>query len=311
MRAVCVVGPTAAGKTAAAITIAERIGGEVLSCDSACVYRGLDIGTAKPTAADRARVPHHGLDVADPTERYSAARWAELADAALRDVGARGRPLVVVGGSGLYLRAWLYGLTATPPPDPAIRAAHRARPAHELHAELARVDPASARKIAPADFVRMSRALEVFEQTGQPLSTLQQGLGPQRVHVLMLGLAPARDELAARIEARVQAMLAAGLVEEVAGLVRKFGPDAVALRSVGYKELLDHVQGRESLSQARERLVRDTRRLARRQLTWFRGAAKGPIPTMWYAQAADLPMGEVERFLREENKAYPHGNRDG
>jgi tRNA dimethylallyltransferase len=297
-----IVGPTASGKTAAAIRVAEHVGGEILSCDSVAIYCGLDIGAAKPTLEERARVPHHLIDVAPPSERFSAARWADLASEVAEQVAARGHAVIVCGGSGLYLRAFLTGLALTPPPDPVIRKRHRQTPLNELRAALAEVDPESFARTGPTDFVRTSRALEVFEQTGVPLGEhWRRQARPQRRPALVFGLDPPPGELHQRIDARVEAMLAAGLVDEVRALVARYGPDAPALGSVGYAELRAHLGGGPSLLEASRLIKRNTRRLARRQRTWFRS-----LPgVLWYASAADLPMGKVAEFLEA------HGKRDG
>lgn len=286
------VGPTASGKTAAAVRLAEEIGGEVISCDSVAVYRGLDIGAAKPSREQRARVPHHLIDVADPNQRFSAARWAELADAAAQDIDARGKRVVVAGGTGLYLRAFLRGLVQTPPADPEIRARHQQMPIEELRAAVERVDPAIAARLGPADRVRLSRALEVWEQTGVPLSELQkrQPMAP-RYDARIYGIEPPRADLHARIDARVHAMIDAGLVDEVRALRERWGDSAPALVSLGYSQLVAHLRGETTLEEAVRRIQRDTRHFARRQLTWFRGESG----VLWYASGAEIP----------------HGNRDG
>jgi tRNA dimethylallyltransferase len=308
MRVICIVGPTAAGKTAAAVRIASAIGAEILSCDSVAVYRGLDIGAAKPTAEERARVRHHLIDVADPIERFSAARWAELADRAAKDIAARGLPIVVAGGTGLYLRAFLRGLVPTPPPDPEIRARHQSLALEALRESLLRVDPESAARIAPGDRVRLSRALEVWEQTGVKLSELQRRhrlergaeaprpdgqsssrahppLGAPRYQAAIYGIEPPRAELHARIQARVEAMMAAGLLEEVRALREQWGESAHALGSLGYLQLLAHLRGETTLEEAVRRIGRDTRRFARRQLTWFRSEPG----VLWYASGSEIP----------------------
>ena len=269
--------------------MAEEIGAEILSCDSVAVYRGLDIGAAKPTTAERARVPHHLIDVADPGERFSAARWAEMADAAIKDVVARSRRVVVAGGTGLYLRALLRGLVATPPPDPDIRARHQRMGVEELRESLARVDPESAARIGESDRVRLSRALEVWEQTGVSMSELlrRQPVEP-RYDARIYGIEPPRAELHARIDARVQAMMAAGLLEEVRALREKWGDSAQALGSLGYSQLVAHLRGETTLEEAVRRIARDTKRYARRQLTWFRSEPG----VLWYPSGAEIPHGD-------------------
>jgi tRNA dimethylallyltransferase len=290
---VAVVGPTAAGKTALALRLAEELGGEVLSYDSMQVYRGLDIGTAKATAAERARVPHHLLDVADPDEDFSAARFAELADATAAEVAARGRAVVACGGTGLYLRAWLRGLFPAPRPDPAIRARHREEGVAAVRARLEAVDPAAAAAIDPGDLVRLSRALEVFEQTGVPITELRRrvtrGL---RYPVRLVGLAPPRPLLHERIDARFDAMMAAGLLDEVRGVIARYGPDVRPLGALGYSQLREHLQGRLTLEEAVRQAKRDTRHYARRQLTWFRSE---PDVT-WHERPDALDLEALRRF---------------
>ena len=292
-RVVAVVGPTASGKSALALRLAEELGGEILSCDSMQVYRGLDIGTAKAGPAERAQVPHHLLDVVDPDEDFSAARFAELADAAAAGVAARGRVVVACGGTGLYVRAWLRGLFPAPRPDPAIRARHREAGAAAVRARLVAVDPAAAAAIMPTDLVRLSRALEVFEQTGVPITELRAraARGP-RYPARIVGLAPPRPLLHERIDARFDAMMAAGLLEEVRRVVARYGPAIRPLGALGYAQLRDHLQGLLPLDEAVRQAKRDTRRYARRQLAWFRAE---PDVT-WHEREDALDLGALRRF---------------
>jgi tRNA dimethylallyltransferase len=277
LRFVAVLGPTASGKSALALALAERAGGEIVACDSQQVYIGMDIGTAKPTRAERARVPHHALDLVRPDEPFHAARWAAVARAAIADIVARGRLPIVVGGTGLYYRALVAGLFDAPPPDPEIRARHRADAAaggvEALHARLAGVDPEAAAGIRTRDLVRISRALEVYEQTGEPISVLRRraappaGLAPR---VLLLD--PPLDVLRARIAARVDAMIAAGFLDEVRALrAAGYGPTLKPLQALGYAQLGAVVDGTATLSDAVADTVRATNAYARRQRTWFRG----------------------------------------
>jgi tRNA dimethylallyltransferase len=292
-RLLAVVGPTAAGKTAVALRLAEELGGEVLSCDSMQVYRGMDVGTAKPTPAERARVPHHLLDVVDPDEDFSAARYVELADAAAAAISARGRVVVVCGGTGLYLRALVRGLFPAPRPDPALRARHREAGAAAVRERLLAVDPEAARGILPGDLVRLSRALEVYEQTGVPISELRRrAAGPPRYPARLVGLAPPRPELHARIDARFDQMMAAGFLDEVRRLLDRYGPAARPLGALGYAQLRDHLLGRVSLEEAVRLGKRDTRRYARRQLTWFRSE---PGIT-WHASPDALDIASLRGF---------------
>ena len=284
----CIVGPTAAGKTATAVQIASVYDAEIVSCDSAQVYRGMDIGTAKPSAAERAAVRHHLIDVADAEAPLNAARWAELADAAIADVRSRGGRVVVAGGTGLWLRALLHGLATTPPTDPAVRAALLARARTEgmraLHAELAARDPAAAARLSPNDRQRVLRALEHLAQAGPgavPLSSLYAAHGgataPARHAAVTLLLDPPRTALYARIDARVDAMMVRGFLDEVRALRARqrtaggadAAPGALAT-TIGYRHLLRHLEDGLPLDEALRLLRRDTRRYAKRQLTWFR-----------------------------------------
>jgi tRNA dimethylallyltransferase len=269
------VGPTASGKSRLGLELAARLGGEILCCDSVQVYRGLDIGSAKPTRAEQAQVPHHLLDLVDPSEPFHAARWAALARTAIDDVVARGHLPILVGGTGLYFRALLRGLFEAPPPDPAIRARHQ-READEqgvpaLHARLAAVDPEAAARISTADLVRISRALEVFEQTGVPMSALHRAAPPPPpLDCFGVLLDPPQGELRARVATRVDAMLAAGWLDEIRAL-RAAGFGATrALQSLGYRQLGQFLDGELTLEAAVVAARQATGAYARRQRTWFR-----------------------------------------
>ena len=276
---VAVLGPTASGKSALALALAERAGGEIVACDSQQVYIGMDIGTAKPTRAERARVPHHALDLVRPDEPFHAVRWAAVARAAIADVSARGRMPIVVGGTGLYYRALVAGLFNAPPPDAAIRARHRAAAAAEgveaLHARLAAVDPEAAVAIRTRDLVRISRALEVYEQTGVPITVLRRRAAPPAdLAPTVLLLDPPLEALRARIAARVDAMIAAGFLDEVRALrAAGYGPALKPLQALGYAQLGAVVDGTASLADAIAETVRATSAYARRQRTWFRAQA--------------------------------------
>lgn len=276
LRIAAIVGPTGAGKTELALRVAELIGAEIVSCDSQAAYRGMDLGTAKPTTAERARVPHHLIDVADPAEELSAARYAELADAAVAGIVARERLPLVVGGTGLWLRALLRGLVPAPGRDPQVRAGLEARLVREgapaLHAELARVDPASAGRIHTTDPVRIVRALEVHAVTGRPLSALhrEHGGGGSRYAATVLGITPPRPELAARVEARARAMFDRGIVEETRALARDPGAVRRLEAVMGYREALLLLEGAVDREEAIRRTALAQRRYAKRQLTWFR-----------------------------------------
>ena len=276
-------GPTGAGKTDWAIRLAESAPVEIVSVDSALVYRGLDIGTAKPARELRERVPHHLIDICEPTESYSAGRFVPDAVAALRDVHARRRVPLLVGGSMLYLRSLLHGLATLPQADSRLRAELDARAARQgwpaLHAELARLDPEAAARVAPTDSQRIQRALEVCYNTGRPISELQRAtvspLAGRRLHYWML--APPRAVLHERIQRRFEAMMAAGFLEEVRSLRRNGALTArhPSMRAVGYRQLWAHLDGQYPLEEAVRRGVAATRQLAKRQLTWMRGEALG------------------------------------
>jgi tRNA dimethylallyltransferase len=271
-RIVCVVGPTASGKSALALELAEALGGEIVSADSRQVYRGLDVGTAKPTPAERARVPHHCLDLVEPGERFDAARFRAAAGRAVAEAAARGRVPLVVGGTGLWIRVLLHGLCAAPPRVPALRATLERRAAEvgtpALHAELAALDPASAGRLAPRDAARVVRALEVALATGVPLSRWQaeHRFGERPYDALLIGLARPVAELDERIAHRARAMLADGFVDEV----RRLHARGVAVDAVGYREMLACVAGESDVETALAATVRATRRFAKRQRTWFR-----------------------------------------
>jgi len=284
--AIALMGPTASGKTALALDWAARFGGEIVSVDSALVYRGLDIGAAKPTAAEQAAVPHHLIDVRDPWQPYSAAEFAADARAAVDDILARGRLPILAGGTGLYFRALLDGLSAMPEADDAVRVQLDAEGAERgwgaLHAELATVDPAAAARIHATDPQRIRRALEVYRISGRPISDWQRdaAAGPRfPCRVLRLAIAPAdRAVLHARIERRFDAMLASGFLDEVRAL-RALPPlrdhpaplDLPALRAVGYRQAWEHLDGATDAATFRDRGIFATRQLAKRQLTWLRG----------------------------------------
>ncbi len=274
---IAIVGPTASGKSALAMRLAAERRAEIVSCDSLQVYRGLDIGSAKPTGAERALVPHHLVDLVDPDQPFSAADYARLAAEALTGIRERGRLAVVVGGTGLYLRALLQGLFEGPSRDPELRLRLEAmatrRGSAALHRLLRRVDPMAACRIAPRDRVRVIRALEVFRLTGQPLTAHHQraGSGLAGFTVRVLGLAPGRAELLARVERRTEEMWRRGLLEEVRGLLAKgYATSLRPLQAIGYRQAVAVLQGQLSEAAARHDMVIDTMRYAKRQMTWFR-----------------------------------------
>jgi tRNA dimethylallyltransferase len=277
-KAVLIAGPTASGKSALALAFAQANGGVVINADSMQVYRDLRVLTARPTAIEEARVPHRLYGTVDAAVNFSAGAYIEAASAALAEVQAEGRVPVFVGGTGLYFKALLRGLSAVPPIAPEIREAVRARLARDgvaaLHAELARHDPASADRLAPADRSRVARALEVVLGTGRPLADWHRdGLPPllPEGSVVALFLAPERDELYRRIDARFGAMLASGALDEVAALAaRKLDPLLPAMKAHGVPALISHLRGDLSLEEAAATGRADTRHYAKRQFTWFR-----------------------------------------
>lgn len=271
-----IAGPTASGKTAVAVELARRAGGEIVSADSQQVYKYFDIGTAKPSPEELAAVPHHLVSVVEPLEPFSAAEYQRLADAAIADISSRGKPVFVVGGTGMYLRILLHGLVEAPGADPELRAELEALAAAEgreaVHRKLAEVDPETAAKLPPKDLVRTIRALEIHEQTGKPASVFRRehAFTEDRYPFRMYVLSPPREELYRRIDARAAAMFQHGLVEEVRELIARGYGNAAPMRSVGYAQARAVVLGQLSLEEAERLAAQETRRYAKRQLTWFR-----------------------------------------
>jgi len=307
---VVVVGPTASGKSALALRVARARAGEIVSCDSLQVYRGLDIGSAKPTREERAEVRHHLVDVADPAEAFSAASYARLARAALGHIAARGRLPIVAGGTGLYLRALLQGLFEGPSRDEAFRGRLEALAGRfgdaRLHRLLARLDPEAAARIRPRDRVRVVRALEVYRVTGRPISEQQrQGAEPlQGFRGIVVGLDPDRATLRRAVETRTREMLARGLVEEVRGLLgRGYGPDLRPLRAIGYRQAVAVVRGEMTVAEAESAIVTETMRFAKRQRTWFRHQQSD---AEWFSHA-DEAFAAVLRWLGDAPGEGPGG----
>jgi tRNA dimethylallyltransferase len=301
-RLVVIVGPTGAGKTRLAMLLAEHTGGEVVSADSQQVYAGMDIGTGKVTADERARVPHHVLDVVRPDEDMTAQRFIELADRAIAGAWARGKPVIVCGGTGLYVRALLLGLFAGPPASPELRAQLTALANHSgtaaLHAELTRIDPAAAAKIDRNDAKRIIRAVEVYRLTGEPMSAHQAKHDhrsmPPRYEARLVGLQPERDALYRAIDRRVDAMIEAGLEREVAHLrTQGYQPPLRSQQAIGYAELHDAAEGHVARARAIELIKRNSRHYARRQLSWYRADAA----IRWHLDPAAVDLADLERYL--------------
>lgn len=274
-RLVAVVGATATGKTDLALCLALDFEGEIVGADSRQVYRWMDIGTAKPTPQQRAQVPHWLVDVADPDEEFGLARYLDLAQAALEDIWSRGRQPFLVGGTGQYVWALLEGWQVPRvKPDWDLRRELEERAARDgpqaLHAELAALDPEAARRLESRNVRRVVRALEVIRRTGRPLSACQTRRPPE-FEWLALGLDLPSDELYRRIDARVDAMMGAGFVDEVRGLLaRGYGPDLPSMSGIGYRQLCQHLAGELSMDEAVSRMKTETHRLTRHQRNWFR-----------------------------------------
>jgi tRNA dimethylallyltransferase len=306
-----IVGPTATGKSALGMALAGELGGEIVNADALQVYRGLDIGTAKPSPADRERVPHHLIDILEPSEIYSAGEFARRAHEAIAGIRERGRVPIVVGGSGLYLRALLSGISPIPPGDPAVRQELRDRLAAEglagLREELARLDPPTAARLPAGDTQRILRALEVARVTGRPLSSwiAEQPFGSQAIAAIRVGLTLPRGILYDQIAGRVAWMLEVGWLEEVEGLLRRgLSPGLPAFQAIGYRQLVRHLEGDGSLEQAIAEIVRETRRFAKRQETWFR---KEPDVTWFSAQELKRQIPGVLEHAKHRGLGRAYG----
>lgn len=295
-RALYLTGPTGAGKSAVALVLAERLGGEIISVDSMQVYRGLDLGTAKPGPAERARVPHHLLDVADLDQPFTAADFVRLARMAVETIEGRGRVPIFCGGTGLYFKAWLAGLGEAPAPDPALRAALEATPLPVLLEELRVGDPETYARMDRANPRRVVRAVEVLRLSGRPWSAQR---APWRLAdgdgVRVLGLRRAPADLRARLDARVEAMFAAGLVEETRRLLgRGLAGNRTALQAIGYRQVVEHLRGERGLAETVALVRRKTWQFARRQMTWCRHQ----LPMHWLDVPPDEPPDvTAERIL--------------
>jgi tRNA dimethylallyltransferase len=303
-RLIAVVGPTAMGKTALAVRLAEHAGGEIVSADSRQVYRGMDVGTAKPSAEERARVGHWLVDIVEPDEPFSLGAYLDLARAALDDCWSRGVVPVVAGGTGQYVWALLEGWQVPRvPPDPALRAELAARAGREglapLLAELEAVDPEYAARVDRQNARRIIRALEVYRRTGRAISACQTRQ-PPGCSMTIIGLTCPRDELYRRIDARVDAMMAAGLVDEVRGLVAQgYGCDLPSMSGIGYRQVCQHLAGELSFEDAIERIKTETHRLARMQRAWFR---RDDERIHWIDVKGADPFAEALRIVESERE---------
>lgn len=301
-----ICGPTASGKSDLALRLAHELDAEIINADSMQIYRGLDIGTAKPTPEQRARIAHHLIDIVEPDHAFSAAEFAEAAQAAIRDINDRGKRVVVAGGTGLYIRALLKGLVDSPGGSVELRAALHQEALQIGNAamleKLRLVDPELAAGLHPNNLVRIIRALEVQQLTGIPLSSHQKehAFSTHRYESLQIGISVERSQLYSRIEQRVDRMLAEGLLDEVGGLLSAgFGRELKAMRSIGYKEASAHLMGELTLDQATALIKRDTRHYAKRQLTWF----KADPDILWFdypEKFATILQYVIEFFERRE-----------
>jgi tRNA dimethylallyltransferase len=296
---VLLAGPTAVGKSEVALSLAERLDGEIISVDSMQVYRGMDIGTAKPSLAERARVPHHLLDVVDLVETFDAAGFVRLAQAAAGEIRSRNRRPILCGGTGLYFKAFLAGLGDAPPTDPALRDTLTTLPLADLLRELAAADPATYERIDRQNPRRVVRAVEVIRLTGKPFSEQRADWSAASVlpeGISAFGLARTRDDLHARIDRRVEAMFTEGLVAETRRLLEAgLAENPTAMQALGYRQVVEHLRGERGLAETGELVKLRTRQFAKRQLTWFRRQ----MPLEWITLAPDTDSRSVaDRILK-------------
>jgi len=296
-RLIAIVGPTATGKTELAVRLAERLGGEIVGADSRQVYRHMDVGTAKPTAEERAAAPHHLIDVVDPGEPFSLGLWLELAQAALDDVWSRGKQPLLTGGTGQYVWALLEGWRVPRvPPNPEFRRRMEARDAAELFETVRRADPAAATRIGPANRRRLVRALEVYEATGRPISYWQTK-EPPAFETTVIGLRLSREELYRRIDERVDGMIERGLIDETRRLLAMgYARELPSMSGIGYKEACAHLAGGLSLAEAAARIKTETHRLARHQNSWF----KPSDPRIRWLDGGESVIEEALRLIESE-----------
>ncbi len=306
-RLIVIQGPTAVGKSSLAVALAAQVGGQIISADSLQVYRYMDIGTAKPSLAQRKEITHHLIDLLDPDEAFNAGAFGEKAGEIIARLHEKNIPIFIVGGTGLYIRALLGGICPSPPADEELRRQYLREQkqfgSDYLYDQLRRLDPLAAGHLSAADHPRIIRALEVFQKSGRSIREQQQshGFATKRYECLKLGIVTDRDLLYRQIDLRVDEMIASGLVEEVTGLLtRGYPPTLKTMQSLGYRHIVGYLQGRWSLQEARETMKRDTRRYAKRQLTWFRRDEE----IKWFEpQDREEIAGEIDRFLSPIGKA--------
>ncbi len=309
---IVITGPTASGKTALGLSLARLLDGEIVGADSVQVYRGMDIGSSKPTSAELQGIPHHLIDVCEPDQPLDAVAFASLADAAIANIRQRGKHPIVVGGSGLWLRALLRGLVKLPVVDEELRARLTAEADEHgtptLHTRLCRFDPLAAASIHPNDRMRVVRALEVFEQTGLPLGELRRdhALGAPRYHALRIVLTPGSEALTPRIVERTRQMIEAGLANETRALVARFGRALRALSAVGYREMVAHVCDDVPIAQTELQIIRSTRIYARRQRTWINGEPGERWDTTASEVLSDVGLTRASAFLDQAGHTLPN-----
>ena len=302
---ICVVGPTASGKTGLSVALAKALGGEVLSCDSMQIYRHMNIGTAKPTEAEMDGVPHHMIDVIDPDEAFSVGRYVEMADPILQDILSRGKPCIICGGTGLYVDSLIAGRTFAPFPETGRRQELEALAAEkgiEAVLDLLRqFDPDSAERLHPSDQRRIIRAAEVYLETGKTITqhNLETQAIPPKYHPLWIGLDfVERAELYARIDRRVDIMMKDGLIEEIQGLLANgLAPTATSLQAIGYKEPMAALRGEMTMEEATDKIKQESRRYAKRQLTWFRKNQQMHWIRQQEPTSLEKVLREAERIL--------------
>ena len=300
---VVIAGPTASGKSGLAVDLARSLSGEIVNADSMQVYRGMDIGTAKPTREERRGVPHHLLDVVDPDEPFNAARYRRAALPVITDIRLRAKACLVVGGTGLYIRTLIGGLMEAPPSDPGVREALQrdceAYGPAALHDRLKELDPEAAAPIHPNDRIRIIRALEIIHISKRPFSDFVKGHGfrDRSADALKICLDVKRETLYERINERTLRMVEAGLLEETRSLLRRgYSPDLKPMNAIGYRHMIRHIQGEWSLDEAIHTLQRDTRRYAKRQLTWF----KADPDIIWIdPHGIHMVLNKIEAFLSD------------
>ena len=295
---IVITGPTAVGKTDFSLKLAREIDGEIISADSMQVYKGLDIGTDKVSKEIRREIPHHLIDVVEPSEKFSVADFVRLSDRAINEIWKKGKYPIVVGGTGFYIKALLYGIPETPPSSERIREELSQLPTEELYRELLSVDPEYAKKIGKRDRKRIIRALEVFRLTGRPLSSFKVWSKKPRYPFLGYFLYRHRPELYRRIEDRVDSQIERGLLEEARSLLR-LGEFTTAFQALGYKEMADYLKGKKSLEEAVRTLKKRTKEFAKRQFTWFRKE-----PGFRWINLSEVPEKEVLELIKKDLEDY-------